>query len=177
MSTLQFTLFFTALLIGYVLLHLRLVKFEAYLKEISVLKLLNERLSSVADAMERIRIDSVEEGLHQLHEDAKELSTTASRIESSLSGLRGQGDEGARMLVPGGQTAAERVCAVIEERLFQLGFKKPRILTDLRNVHIEDEIEVQVECERQMMPYKGKVKTKNGAILDVDVHSVVSMFP
>ena len=26
-------------------------------------------------------------------------------------------------------------------------------------------------------PIKGKVKTKNGAILDVDVHSVVSMFP
>lgn len=177
MSTLQFTLFFAGLLIGYVLVHLRLMKFEAYLKEISVLKLLNERLSGVAEAMDRIKVDNLEEGLQLLHEDAKELAANAVRIERSLSGLGGQGDEGNRTLTSSGQSAAEKVCAVVEERLFQLGYQKPRILTDLRHLHIEDEMEVLVECERQMMPYKGKIKTKNGAILDVDVHSVVSMFP
>ena len=38
MDTLQFALFFAALLVAYVLVHMRLVRFEAYLKEMSALR-------------------------------------------------------------------------------------------------------------------------------------------
>lgn len=176
MEPYQFALFFAALLIAYILVHLRLVKFERYLKEIAVLRQLNERLSGVAEAMERLRIDRLEEGLQTLHEDGKELVTLATRLERGMSGL-GQGDGGGKSIAPVSQSVAERLCAVVEQRLFQLGYQNPRILTDLRQAQLEDELEVQVECERQMMPYKGKVTTKNGAVLDLDVHSVVGMFP
>ncbi len=176
MEPYQFALVFAALLIAYLLVHVRLVKFERYLKEISVLRQLNERLSGVADAMERLRVDRLEEGLHTLHEDAQELTAAITRIERGLGGL-GRSDDAGKIIASAGRSVAERICAVVEQRLFQLGYQKPRILTDLRNVHLEDEIEIQVECERQMMPYKGKVTTKNGAVLDLDVHSVVGMFP
>ena len=176
MDPYQFALFFAALLIGYLLVHMRLVKFERYLKEISVLRQLNERLSGVADAMERVRIDRLEEGLHTLHEDAQELAAATARIERSLGGM-GQSDDATKSRPPAAQSVGERICGVVEQRLFQLGYQNPRILTDLQNVHLEDEVQVQVECERQMMPYKGKVTTRNGAILDLDVHSVVGMFP
>ena len=176
MSNLQFALFFVALIIGYVLVHLRLAKFETYLREVSVLQKLNERLQGVAEAMDRIKVDRLEEGLETLHCDAKELLDAAARIERNTVAAE-QVIEAGPVSGISGATAAERVLASVEERLFQLGFQKPRILTDLHNVALEDEVEVQVECERQMMPYKGKVKAKNGSILDVDVHSVVSMFP
>lgn len=176
MSNLQFALFFVALSIGYVLVHLRLAKFETYLKEVSVLQKLNERLQGVAAAMDRIKVERLEEGLDALHQDARELQEVAGRIERNTMAAE-HAHEAGPVIVPGGPTVAERVCAAVEERLFQLGFQNPRILTDLHNLALEDEVEVQVECERQMMPYKGKVKAKNGSILDVDVHSVVTMFP
>lgn len=175
MTTLQFSLFFVALLIGYLLVHVRLAKFETYLKEIVGLKQLNDRLKGVADAMERIRVERLEEGLQLLHEDAQELVERLSRIEKGTGpagfGDRTQADGGGEL------SPAERICAAVEERLFQLGYQKLRILTDLRNLRIEDEVEVLVECERRMMPCKGRVVARNGAILDVDVHTVVQMFP
>ena len=176
MTALQFSLFFIALLLGYVLVHLRLAKFETYLKEIVGLKQLNERLKGVAEAMERIRVDRLEEGLQLLHEDAQELADRLSRIEKGQ--VTAGSGERVQVIDSGGEpSVAERICAAVEERFFQLGYQKLRILTDLHHVHIEDEVEVQVECERRMMPCKGKVVAKNGTILDVDVHTVVQMFP
>ena len=45
MSALQFTLFFVALLVGYVLVHLRLVRFEEHLRKLAGIRGLDERLA------------------------------------------------------------------------------------------------------------------------------------
>jgi hypothetical protein len=73
--------------------------------------------------------------------------------------------------------ASERICAAVEERLFRLGYKNLRILTDMRNVHADEDVAVQVECEKRMMKYKGKVMARNASVLDVDLQPVVEMFP
>ena len=55
MTTLQFAVFFAALLVGYVLVHVRLVRFETYLREVSALKVMNERLKGLSDVLTRVR--------------------------------------------------------------------------------------------------------------------------
>ena len=74
-------------------------------------------------------------------------------------------------------SAPERVLATIEERLFHLGYQNLHVLTDLRHVKIEDEVDVQVECDKNMMPHKGKLRVHNGAIQDVELQAVVRTFP
>ena len=73
MDPLQFGLFFAALLIGYLLLQWRLAKYERYLKQMVGLQQINERLKTVADAVESIKDDRLGEALAQLHEDGGEI--------------------------------------------------------------------------------------------------------
>ena len=177
MDPLQFSLFFAALLVCYILVHVRLAKFEGYLKEIAGLKQLNERLQGVSEAMERIRVDRLEEGLAQLHEDAGEILDGVRSLERRAAHPV---DRVVEVVSEHGEvqiSAGQRICAIVEERLFQLGYNKLSILTDLTGVQIEDEVSVRVECEKNMMPCKGAVVTRNGSVVEVDVHSVVKMFP
>ena len=176
MDPLQFGLFFAALLIGYLLLHWRLAKYERYLKQMAGLQQINERLKTVADAVESIKDDRLGEALDQLHEDGGEILDGVRALERRAAHpvdrvveVRGQGDIHA--------TAGERICAAIEERMFQMGYRKLIILTDLTGVKLDDEVSIQVECERNMMPCKGSIVTRNGSIVAVDVQTVSKMFP
>ena len=81
MTPLQFSLFFVALLLGYILVHLRLLKFETYLKEMAGIKTLNDRLNAVANAMDHIRVDRLEEQLQEIHEDLEGLRRVTERVE------------------------------------------------------------------------------------------------
>ena len=74
-------------------------------------------------------------------------------------------------------TAAERIRGAVEERLLGLGYRNLRILTDLSHASLDEETSVQVECERRNMACKGKVKTINGGISDVEIHNIVQSFP
>jgi len=175
MDIYQFSLFFAALVIAYILVHLRLLRFETYLKDIATLRLLNERLKDLCDRMERVRVDRVEDGLHQLHDDLgdlKALTKELAEIERSA--------PPSEVVVPTGRpepTAAERIRAVVEERLLGLGYRNLRILTDLSHASLDEEITVQVECQRRHMACKGQVKSINGSISDVQIHTIVQSFP
>ena len=54
MSPLQFTLFFAALLVGYVLVHLRMVRFEAHLRELGRLRRIEEELVALDARVEQL---------------------------------------------------------------------------------------------------------------------------
>ena len=175
MDTYQFSLFFAALVIAYILVHVRLAKFESYLREISTLKLLNERLKDLAEGMERVRVDRVEEGLNRLHEDLEEIKEHAQRLQRMQKDAP-VGEGVTRVVMPSG-TPGERIRGLVEERLLRLGYRNLRILTDLSEVSLDEEVSVRVECERRHMPCKGNVKTINGGILDVEIHTAAQSFP
>ena len=61
--------------------------------------------------------------------------------------------------------------------LFRSGYSNLRILTDLRGVTFDGDVEVQVECERKGMPQKGRVLLRNGAVRDVALQTAAPMFP
>jgi len=75
------------------------------------------------------------------------------------------------------ESPATRIVAMIETRLLQLGFRHLRLIGDLSGVQMADEVEVQVEVERNGMPYKGRVVMRNGSVHDVNVQSVAQAFP
>ena len=172
MDLLQFSLFFAALLVGYVLIHLRMVRFELYLKEMAGIRTLNQRLESLAEALSRVRLDRVEQLLQQLHEDVRAVQRATSAVEESL--VRQPAPLPA-VLAPA--SGAGRVQAVVETRLFQLGYSGLRLLTDLTALPAEGDVEIMVECERGGMPCKGRVTVRNGAVRDVQIQTAAQTFP
>ena len=174
MSTLQFGLFFAALLIGYVLVHIRLMRFEKYLREVSALKVVNERLQGVSDVLSRVDLNAVEERLEMLIGQLSELGQVGGRLEQLLERERDRAPS-----VPAAIEAADgdRIRALVETRLLSLGYRHLRILTDLDSATMAEEIEVTVECEKNQTAYKGKVVTARGEIRDVNLQSVTQAFP
>lgn len=175
MDTLQFALFFAALLVAYLLVHVRLVRFEAYLKEVSALRTVNERLQGLVDGLGRVDLTPVEERLDLVHAELRRMLESSTRLESIVA----RSKEQATVVAAAGASSSpmEKVRALVETRLLSLGYRNLRILTDLSAVTLEEEIEVTVECEKNGMVHKGKVVTGSGEIRDVDLQSVVQTFP
>jgi hypothetical protein len=174
MDLLQFSLFFAALLVGYLLIHLRMVRFEQYLKEMAGIRLLNQRLETLAEALSRVRLDRVEQLLQQLHEDMRAVQRATSAVEETLV-RQPPPIQNAAVLAP--VSGAGRVQAVVETRLFQLGYSELRLLSDLTALPAEGDVEILVECEKAGMPCKGRVTVRNGAVYSVQIQSAAQTFP
>src|SRR5262245_55296743 len=141
MSELQFTLFFIALLVGYVLLHLRLVRFEAYMKKLSGipaiddrLRGLDDRLRAIAESFAKVHLERVEARLDRLHEDLEDLREATTHVENAvvqmpIAPATVAGPEGTVAAVT--ESPRVRIAGIVENRLLQLGYRNLNILTDL----------------------------------------------
>ncbi|MBM3963021.1 MAG: hypothetical protein FJ306_14135 [Planctomycetes bacterium] len=184
MDPLQFSLFFAALLIGYLLLHVRVARFEQHLEKLVLLRSIDDRLRQLDDrvqllgqSVERIRVERVEAQLERLHDDLQDLREVTSGIQPAV----------VQMPTPtlpsatGGDAPAEapaaRIVAAVENRLLQLGYRDVQILSDLQRLDAAVDAELQVECWRGGMPSKGRVLVRNGTVRDVAVQTVTQMFP
>ncbi|MFK7741191.1 MAG: hypothetical protein AB8H80_12805 [Planctomycetota bacterium] len=91
MTPTQFSLFFVALLIGYVLVHLRLVRFEEHLQKLAGIRSLDERLSSLDDRLQKLAgkvgtagIDRISAQLERLHEDLEDLREATGEVRHAV---------------------------------------------------------------------------------------------
>ena len=189
MSPTQFTLFFVALLVGYVLVHLRLVRFEEHLRKLAGIRGIDERLAQLdervqglAEATEQHGLGRITQQLDVLHEDLEDLREATKRvgeavvtIPASVASVPVNSDGSAQD--PSQATPAARIVALIEARLLQLGYRRLRLLGDLGDAQFTDEVEVQVEAERNGMPCKGRVVARNGSVSDVHIQTVAQSFP
>ncbi len=198
MEAWQFSLFFAALLVGYLLLHLRVVRFEEHLRGLATLRSIDDRLASLqvlspasspvavgvegqSSSATAAALPRIEAQLQRLHEDLEDLREIVAGASEQL------GEALVRIPQPAGSSteaspaaavsAGERVRAVVETRLLQMGFSSLRLLTDLQQVALDGDIEVQVEAERRHMPVKGRVLVRNGAIRDIAMQTVAPTFP
>lgn len=194
MDPLQFSLFFVALLVGYALVHLRLVRFEDHLSKLAGirglddrLRALDDRLRVLAESLDKpradVRFDRVEGQLERLHEDLLDLREATTQVRSAVAEIPAPVVQAAPVQPvveiprPPADTVATRLLAQIQTRLHDLGYREVRVLNDVSGARLEDDVEVQVECERGSMPIKGRVLLRNGAVRDVALQSVVQMFP
>jgi len=189
MDGLQFTLFFTALLVGYVLVHLRLVRFEEHLQKLAGirglddrLRQLDERLQQLAASFDRVRLDRVEAQLERLHDDLEDLREATSEVQHAVVQIptlppaaAEPVESPAPVAGPGGDIG--RVVGLVENRLLQLGYHDIVLLSDLAGVDTARDLELQVECWRGGMPVKGRVTVRNGSVRDVALQTVATMFP
>jgi|GEM_PF-3546099 len=189
MSDVQFTLFFVAVLVGYVLVHLRMVRCEKHLAELAGIRALHEQLVSVEERLQAMAELSEKQGmarvtqqLDQLHEDLSELREAAAQVGEAVVKIptSAPGDEA---FAGGGRydsdqvPAATRILSRIESRLFEQGYRNLRLIGDLQGVQFADEVEVRVEAERNGMPSKGRVVFHNGSVTDINMQTVAQSFP
>lgn len=191
METWQFSLFFAALLVGYVVIHVRVARFEAHLRELSHLKSIDQRLEGLAKQVavaDEEQFGRIEKLLERLHEDLEELRETTATVGESVVKLPqmpaaaaadGNGVSSEDGAMHGGSVGSpsDRIRTIVESRLLQLGYTRLRLLTDLSDVSLDRDVEVRVECERGHMPAKGRVMVRNGAIYDVAMQTVATTFP
>ncbi|MCB9878476.1 MAG: hypothetical protein H6835_12830 [Planctomycetes bacterium] len=188
MEPLQFTLFFVALLVGYVLVHLRLVRFEEHLQKLAGirglddrLRSLDDRLQKVSEAFGKVSLERIEQHLERLHEDLVDLREATGEVRHAVVQIPTptvQAADNELVLPPARhESPAERVVGLVENRLLQLGYRKLRLLSDLGDAAVAGEMEVQVECERRGMPVKGRVVLRNGSVHDIVLQPVTQMFP
>ena len=192
MTPLQFSLFFAALLVGYVLVHLRMIRFEEHLQKLAGIRSLDDRLRSLDDrvhkmteSMAKVSMERVSAQLERLHEDLEDLREATTDVRQAVvqiptpAVVTVASEDGAfsDRAATIAESPATRIVALIETRLLQLGYRHLRLLGDLSGAQMADEIEVQVEVERNGMPYKGRVVMRNGSVHDVNVQSVAQAFP
>ncbi|MBK8096601.1 MAG: hypothetical protein IPK26_05805 [Planctomycetes bacterium] len=191
MATWQFSLFFVALLIGYVLVHVRLSRAEEHLRHLAGIRTLDDRLQAIlsrleprADAPERLPLQRIEAQLQRLHEDLEDLREATTNVREAviaippppsrleLTGPIGTSEPAAAPAV----SRSERLRGVVETRLLQLGYANVNLLTDLSQLG-QGDADVVFEAERRHMPIKGRVLLRNDGVRDVVVHTAAPMFP
>ncbi len=183
MDAMQFGLFFVALVVGYVLVHLRLVRFEEHLQKLAGirglddrLRALDDRLRQLAESFDKVRLDRVEGQLERLHDDLEDLREATTDVQHAVVQIPPPPAPAPLVETPVG-SAAERMVALVESRLLELGYHEVDVLNDLASIDATRDVELQVECWRGGMPVKGRVLVRNGSVRDVALQTVAQMFP
>jgi hypothetical protein len=185
----QFSLFFVALVVGYVLMHLRLVRFEEHLQKLAGirslddrLRQLDDRLAKLGESFDRVRLDRVEGQLERLHHDLEDLREATSDVRHAVVQIPAPpAAVPAPVEAPTAdravETPATRIVGLVESRLLQLGYHDVVLLSELASVDFARDVELQVECWQGGMPVKGRVLVRNGSVRDVALQSAAPMFP
>lgn len=180
MDLYQFSLFCVALLVAYVLVHVRLTRCEERLERLNHLPSIDDSLRALLESQSKLRTDRVEQLLDRLHDDLTDLREATTGVRQAVYEIPPPTlvhTTGDTTPVAVQETPGERILALVETRLLALGYGKLRVISDLATARGDREVEVAVECERNGMPCKGKVVVNNGAVCDVAMHSAVNMFP
>lgn len=192
MDDLQFSLFFVALIVGYLLVHLRMIKFEEHLKKLGGIRDIDDRLRGLDERVQKLsestgkgNLDRISAQLERLHEDLEDLREATTEVRSAVVQIptptvvatTSDDGSGSERTIGHSETPASRIVSMIEARLLQLGYHNLRLLGDLSGAQMSDEVELQVEADRNGMPFKGRVIVRNGSVHDVNVQSVAQGFP
>jgi hypothetical protein len=183
--TVEFSLFFVALVVGYVLVHLRLVRFEEHLQKLAGirslddrLRALDDRLAKLAESFDKIHLGRVEAHLERLHDDLEDVREATGAVQHAVVQIPPPPPAPREPVVPPpSDSPALRILALVETRLLELGYHDIDVLSDVGRADLDHECEVVVEAWRGGMPVKGRVTVRNGSVRDVALQSVVTMFP
>ena len=174
MDLLQFALFFAAIVIGFVLVFLRTARTQPLLEELLRLRSVDDRLKAIEAGLQTLRgqlnttpLQEALETLRGIHERLGQLGehAAAPKVVEIPVPVRSE------------PRAVDSVRALVENRLFGMGYRQVRILSDLPEQAGGEELPVLVECERDSVVFKGQLSVKNGAVLDMRLHSVLQTFP
>ena len=169
---------------GYLLVHVRLLRFEEHLQKLGGIRTLDDRLKVLVEAIEQVKLDRLESRLEQLHEDLEGLREATSNVREAVVEIPSAPRQSAPPAESGGspeyaasESPAARVLALVETRLLGLGYRNVQVLSELSGVTDNGDIDVQIECEQGGMATKGRVQIRNFGVRDIALQSVAPMFP
>ena len=154
----------------------RFRRFEARLGKLEVLERIESVLARVLDERDDLDLRRLEHVLVELRDDLRRQSE---RLVSTVELLRQRSEArtstGAVPEATPGATLAERVVS----RLLAQGFDRIDLLTPAEEFEAiaRGEGEVQVEARRDGAPHKGRVRVRDGVIVDVHLRSSYQVFP
>ena len=114
MTTLQFSLFFVALLVGYILVHIRLARFEKHMQKLSGIRLLDDRVKLMAESLDKLTVEGVESRLDSLRESLEVLAEVTARMQEAMS--QAAQPAAPTVVAAGGESASVKKSAMGAER-------------------------------------------------------------
>lgn len=175
---LQFSLTFVTLVVLTLVLYSRLARYEAYLKaEKEGMNSLNDRLQKLVDGLEALGTRRVEDQLGDIHEvlaairDGLERSASAPPAAGSAHAL-----PSAPTILPGHGHKLGLV-DVVEAKLYNLGYKRVAIVTDLKDADASEPLRIVVEAERDGALHKGHLILHGTAVTEFEMQPNYTSFP
>ena len=171
---LQFSLTFVTLVVLTLVLYLRLARYEAYLvAEKEGVKNLNDRLQKLVDGLGALGTRRVEEQLGEIHEVLAAIRDGIDRGNISAASEQGAGAAPAvlRSAVTGG------LVDVVEAKLYNLGYTRVTVVTDLSEVDASEPVRVVVEAERDGARNKGHLVLHGTAVTEFEMQPNYTSFP
>lgn len=181
---LHFVLLSVAVVICYILIHLRLARLDVHLRDLEGLNGIDDRLASIdeqlsgleqtADKATQVRMW---ERLKRLNRELVDLREVTEQIRNQTNGLpemrviHEKYTKLPRALDPS-QPAASQVIKLIELRLAELGYSKVDITGDLSNAGLSDEIQVNVRATHSGEPCIGYVVMRGSEMEELEMRRV-----
>ena len=169
-NELLFALTFVTIVILTTILYLRLSKYETYLREEQRgVERLNERLQTLAESFEALGTKRVEDQLGDIHQTLEAIREDLQRQAGAAPGADG-------VVVPAAPRRGTFV-DVVEAKLYNLGYDRVVIVTDLSEVDASQPTRVVVEAERGGVVHKGSLTVHGSTVTELDLQPSYTSFP
>lgn len=170
---LQFSLTFVTLVVLTLVLYLRLARYEAYLQaEKEGMKNLNDQLQKLVEGLGALGTRRVEDQLGEIGELLSAIRDGLDRAPASVPAAVGSlGDAPVKHRAPAG------LVDVVEAKLYNLGYNRVTVVTDLRDADASEPIRVVVEAERDGSMHKGHLILHGTAVTEFEMQPNYTTFP
>ncbi|HMQ21357.1 MAG TPA: hypothetical protein PKE00_02645 [Planctomycetota bacterium] len=170
---LQFSLTFVTLVVLTLVLYLRLLRYETYMEaEKEGMKNLNDRLQKLVDGLEALGTRRVEGQLSDIHELLADIRDgLESRSQQVVMQAQTSSPEVAR------SRPSQSLVDVVEAKLYNLGYSRVSVVTDLSKVDAHGPVRVVVEAERDGALHKGHLVLNGSAVTEFEMQQSYTTFP
>lgn len=175
---LQFSLTFVTLVVLTLVLYSRLARYEAYMKaEKEGMNNLNDRLQKLVDGLEALGTRRVEDQLADIHEV---LASIRDSLDRAPAAPPSSASEGSVVSVPAMHAAPRHklgLVDVVEAKLYNLGYQRVTVVTDLSDADASEPTRVVVEAERDGALHKGHLILHGTAVTEFEMQPNYTSFP
>lgn len=166
--TLHFALTFVTLVVLATIVYLRMARYEVYLREQrDGIQRLNERIQALVDGLEQL--------------GARHLETKFGELQEVLEAIRdGQGRPMVATTAPSADVAPQRFSSLldlVETRLYNLGFSRVHVITELSEVDTSEPVRITVEAEKGGVAHKGHLVIHGSAVTEYEMQASYTSFP
>jgi hypothetical protein len=168
---LQFALTFVTLVVLAVVLYVRMIRYDQYLREEKEgIQRLNERLQALTDGLEALGLRTVEERLLEIQEVLESIRDGLQRPLPAASGPTAVEPSEASL-------RRSSLIDIVEAKLYNLGYGKVSVVTDLTGVDSQEPTRIVVEAERNGVAHKGYLVIHGSAVTELEMQPSYTSFP